>query len=122
MSTKNILLIEDDNDQLNRWLEELELYGYKDTTCARTIEEAIILFPQKQWDAIVVDGCIGGDDFNSPPLIKEIKAKSKAECPIIAATKNPDLAQLMIDAGCTHVARAKDHVPGMLHSILRRQQ
>lgn len=116
---KTVLLIEDNVEQLERWTSEIQDDGYE-VICADSIEKALEVFPQMQWDAVVVDGCIGGDDFNSPPLIREIKTKVKEGCPIIAATKNPDLATLMLEAGCTHAARKKDHVPGFVHSILRR--
>jgi DNA-binding NtrC family response regulator len=118
---KNILLIEDDESHLARWVDELDIYGYKDPTCAKTVEQALIQLPQKLWDAVAVDGCIGGDNFNSPPLIAQIKTVVSFNCPIIAASRSPELAKLMLQAGCTHAVRMKDHVPGFIHSILRRQ-
>ena len=119
-TTKYVLLVEDDQKYSDQWRLDLEEHGYS-VVWAVDIERALEVFPQRQWNAIVVDGCIGGDDFNSPPLIRQFKTQSRPGLPIIAATKNPDLATLMLEAGCTHAARKKDHVPGMLHSILRQQ-
>ena len=118
---KKVLLIDDEENRRKQWEEELRGDGYE-VTCAQSIEEATRVFPAHQWDAVVVDGCIGGNDFNSPPLIRMIKANVKGGCPIIAATRNPDLANEMIQAGCTHAIRTKDAAPGFVHSILRRQK
>jgi CheY-like chemotaxis protein len=121
MQTKNILLVEDDEKQMARFMEELiEIYGYE-ATCATSIREALDLFPTKQWDVISMDGCIGGEEFNSIPLIRRFKAESHPECVIIAASSSSHLGHLMLEAGCTCVANKKDHVPGIIDSVFRRR-
>jgi CheY-like chemotaxis protein len=117
--SKKVLLIEDDLRHINDWEEELKDDGY-DVTYVESIPAARTLLEQDgRWDAIVFDGCIGGDDFNSPPLIKAFRAKMGEGCRMIAASSNPDLSKLMMDAGCTHMVMKKNHVPGMVHSLLR---
>lgn len=121
MQTKNILLVEDDEKQMARFMEELtEIYEYE-ATCARSIREAMELFPTKQWDVISMDGCIGGEEFNSIPLIKKFKAESRPDCVIIAASSSHYLGQMMLEAGCTCIANKKDHVPGIIDSVFRRR-
>ena len=120
MPQKCILLVEDGVQYLVHWKRELEDDGYE-VFCAENIPDALALFPTKQWAAIAVDGCIGGDEFNSPPLIKKFKAESQPGCPIIAASRSEELREMMVAAGCTHEARKKDHVPGLIDHILKRQ-
>jgi len=120
---KHVLIIDDRPEQIKRWFEEFEMYdGLYLVVSASGAAEAMKVFPQNLWDAVVVDGCLSGDHFDSPPLIKWLKENSKPNCPIIAASSNPDLADLMVGAGCTHAAFKKDHAPGLVHSILRRQK
>jgi DNA-binding response OmpR family regulator len=118
---KNILLIEDNKDQLDFWVMDLNFYGYENVVCTQTIDGAYKLLSNTEWDAVIIDGCIGGDEFNCPPLINILKTTVKSTCPIIAATRSPELAALMKQAGCTHVARTKNHATEILHSVLKHQ-
>ena len=120
MPNKYILLVEDEVSFLLFWKKELEGYGYE-IEYAERIETTLEVFPTKQWDAIVVDGCIGGDYFNSPPLIRKFKTESKPTCAIVAASRSEELSELMMEAGCTHSVSRKNHVPGLVHSILSQQ-
>ena len=117
---KNILLIEDDSTWLQRWQDDLrdEVGEYQICT-AKTPQEAFGAFPLRQdWDAIIIDGCIGGDDFNALPVIEEIRKTFSGV--MIAASMNPDLRDMMMRAGCTSQTEKKYAVQQMLH-ILRRQ-
>jgi len=120
---KHVLLIEDKPEQLKRWAEEFDcLYeGLYSVVCANSEEQAMEVFPQQQWDAVVIDGCLDGDNFDSPPLIRWLKERVKPGVPLIAASSNEELMGLMKDEGCTHSAFKKSHAPGIVHSILRRQ-
>ena len=119
---KHVLLIEDKQKQLDQWVEEFGIYdGLYIVVCANSTAQAMEVFPQQQWDAIVIDGCLDGDHFDSPPLIKWLKERVTPRCVLIAASSNPDLGQLMVEAGCTRAAFKKDDAPGLIHSILRRQ-
>jgi DNA-binding response OmpR family regulator len=115
-----VLLIEDSVSLLIQWKREFKEEGFKDVTCVESIARALEEFPLEQWDAISFDGCIGGDDFNSPPLIKKFKAECKPGCIMIAASSNEDLRQLMLQAGCTHEVRSKHHVPGIIIHLLSK--
>jgi CheY-like chemotaxis protein len=108
MAKINILLIEDGEASLFLWKRGLQDKGHE-PMCVRSIEKAREVFPQKQWDIIVFDGCIGGDDFNSPPLILDFKARSKDGCILIAASRSRELREQMVKAGCTHQS-PKEHV------------
>ncbi len=114
---RNVLLVDDDTVILGRWRESLIDLGYRVVT-ATTIEEARRVFPDLEWDAIAVDGCIGGDEFNCVPLIREFKEKCKPSCVIVAASNNRDLLAYMRDAGCTDVAEGKRFVPAVIYSHL----
>ncbi len=115
---RKVLLIEDDLTFLERWKSCLVSKGYF-VLCAKTIEEALKAFPQHRWDAIVFDGCVGGDDFNSLPLIQKFRRESDPGCAMIAASSNEDLRAIMINGGCNHQAEKKEYVPGVVHAILR---
>ncbi len=116
-----ILLIEDRDDVLEVWKIILARRGNFKVFCAKTLKKAHELFPQQQWDAIVFDGCVGGDEYNSEPLIKDFKPKCKYGCVLVAASNSKDLVELMVAAGCTHLVTSKDQVPNLLYSIFRDQ-
>ncbi|MEI8249401.1 MAG: hypothetical protein WCG07_02815 [Candidatus Taylorbacteria bacterium] len=119
---KHVLLIEDDPIHQKYRKEEFELYdGLYAVTCATSVADAMKVFPEQKWDAIIVDGCLDGDHFDSEPLIRWLREKVGPDCLMIAASSNPDLGELMVKAGCTRGAFNKAHAPGMVHSILRRQ-
>ena len=119
---KHVLLIEDNETHRKYRLEEFELYdGLYVVTCATSVAQAMEVFPQQQWDAIIVDGCLDGDNFDSEPLIRWLREKVGPDRLMIAVSSNSDLVELMVKAGCTRGARNKAHAPGMVHSILRRQ-
>ncbi|MFA6158186.1 MAG: hypothetical protein WC763_00960 [Candidatus Paceibacterota bacterium] len=121
MPTWNVLLIEDDLKQVEEFKAEMADYPQYQATYAMSLAEAVKLIPSKQWHAVSVDGCLGGDIFNSLPLIRMLKEKGDPDCVIIAASSSPYLGEEMLAAGCTHMARKKDHVPDLIHSILRRR-
>ena len=113
---KKILLIEDDLDWLKRWQSPLTRRYAMDIICARSIGEALEVFPTKNWDLIVVDGCIGGDDFNSPPLIQKMRETYSG--PMVAASRSRELMMEMKKAGCSHKANEKSFVPAIIEDIL----
>jgi len=116
---KNILLIEDDVECLKDWEIRLTRFLNKfnlNIVCTTSVGQAKLVFPTEKWDAIVFDGCIGGNDFNSPDLIREMR--KTATCPMIAASSNPDLIPHMREAGCDYEVEKKVFVPQRVARIL----
>ena len=113
---KKILLIEDNEKYLKEWKESLERAGFF-VMCADTIEEAWQVFPTHKWDAIVFDGCLGGDVYNAGPLIMQFQDKVSPECILLAASSCEELRTMMVCAGCTRETE-KLKVPGLLRVLL----
>lgn len=116
---KKILLIEDDLTWLQKWQDDLRDESGEYQICtATTPTEALGAFRLRHdWNAII-DGCIGGDDFNALPVIEEIRKAFGGV--MIAASMNPDLRSNMMQNGCTGQAEKKYAVRQMLF-MLRRQ-
>ncbi len=112
----NVLLIEDDLGQLREWVESLDGFEINIET-ATSISQAETEFPKKKWALVVVDGCIGGDDFNSPPLISKMRETYSG--PMIATSKSSDLCEAMVNAGCDYRVEKKCFVPANIVHILK---
>ena len=113
-----VLLIEDDPTVIKNWLADLSQQGIMAEN-ASSLESAVKIFPKEQWDVIVFDGCLGGDEFNTQPLIEDFKKKVSEKCIMIAASSNSILNECMLVEGCTHKANGKDRVPRMIFELLR---
>ena len=115
---KNILLIEDNSNKMEMIKLELRELGYE-PVCARNVEEAFASFPAKQWDAIAIDGCLDGHNFNCQPLIKKFVAECKKGCILLAMSSATELSEEMVGLGCTHMVRKKEHAAGKIHKLLK---
>ncbi|MEX0931330.1 MAG: response regulator [Candidatus Paceibacterota bacterium] len=114
---KNVFIIEDVESISQLMQTLLEKRGYA-VVLATNVQDALDCFPRKVWDAIIFDGCLGGEEFNSGPLIEEFKDKVPEACLLVAASSSPDLRKTMMKMGCTHET-PKNNAPNLVHSLLR---
>ncbi|MFA6297322.1 MAG: response regulator [Candidatus Paceibacterota bacterium] len=114
---KQILVIEDDKNIILGYQGLLKKFPFE-FIVATTLEEAERLYPIREWDVIVVDGCLGGDDFNTGPLVKEIRASGYTGH-MIAASGNPDLRRFLVEAGCSMDVE-KRFVPANILNLLQK--
>lgn len=116
MTNKHVLVIEDEAIIILDWQNSLKRLPIQ-LTPAVSLEEAERLFPIKEnWDAIVVDGCLGGDNFNTEALVRAIRERGYTG-PMIAASKSPDIRKLLISAGCDEES-PKEFVPAHIVKVL----
>jgi CheY-like chemotaxis protein len=92
--------------------EDIELIEAHD---AAEAEQLVV--DHKDFDAIVLDGCLDGDRADGAELISFIREHHPVPKPIIAISKSDTLRKLMVEMGCTHECR-KNAVPGMIIEIL----
>ena len=116
-NNKHILLIEDDGNIILGYQGLLRKFPFE-FIVATTLEEAEKLHSIRKWDVIVVGGCLGGDDFNTESLVKEIRANGYTGH-MIAASGNPDLRRLLVEAGCSMEAE-KRFVPANILKLLEK--
>jgi len=112
---KHILIIEDSVDVVLGWREALRRFPFN-FIVAENLEKAEVLFPVRNWDVIVVDGCLGGDDFNTEALVHTIREQGYTG-PMIAASKSPDIRRLLIRAGCDEES-PKEFIPTHILDVL----
>jgi len=110
----NILLIEDTESVFSTWQDQLEANGHE-VHIATTPEKALTVFRERNWDIIVLDGCIGGHEFNCLPVLKEIRKSFSG--PIVAASSDEELRASMMIQGCTHES-PKPYVLAELRGII----
>ena len=119
MDTKHVLVIEDDTEIIVRWQSSLRRLPIR-LTPAVNLDEANRLFPIKTWDVIVVDGCLGGDDFNTEELVRTIREQGYTG-PMIAASKNSELRKFLVCAGCDEESE-KEFVPANIARLLTQKK
>jgi len=115
-----VLIIEDSAAWQLRYRTDLpstvEIVEARKFEVANTIIDQLIA-GTTTFDAIVFDGCLYGNDFDTPPLIKKVKAFGFAG-PMIAGSSNPRLNIMLMAVGCTHDAGVKERVVGLLYDTL----
>lgn len=99
MPKPKVLIVEDDK-KLQRlfciWLED-----YFEVLSAFTIQEAEELVTKHpDIAAVAMDGCVPGDELNTAPLTKKIRAGFSG--PIIAISSVADYRLRLITAGCDY--------------------
>lgn len=103
-----VLVVEDSETQCDIWdiqlsmlLSKLKLNEVVTLMQATTIEEAVALFRANKADlsAIVMDGCVPGNNINTEPLTKMIRAEG-FKGPMIAVSGVPWFQDRLVKAGC----------------------
>ncbi len=70
---KKILIVEDNVELQELWKADLEDDGFI-VFSGYSIDEARSHFKQHQnWDLVIMDGCLIGNEFNCLPLIQHIR-------------------------------------------------
>lgn len=103
---KKVLVVED-NDVYFMFIENV-LKGKVEIMRAKILHEGYVLFRENpDFDLIIMDACVPGDNPNAMPLVEEI-VKSGYDKPIIASSTVKDYRQELIDAGATHEANKRE--------------
>lgn len=116
-----ILIIEDDLGWQTKYRTELpptvEIIEVTDHETAATVV-AQLVNGTTTFDAIVFDGCLYGDNFDTAPYVRILK-DSGFTGPMIATSSNPSVRTWLLEAGCTYEARHKETIPRLLKKILK---
>lgn len=117
-NNKTLILIADDlPGVISRYEDRL----HSDTTTtvsATSLEQLELVFDVyfEEIDAIILDGCIPGNDLNTVEFIERARQQGFYR-PIIAASSAAYFRQLMVEAGCSHEA-SKDKAPELALQLL----
>lgn len=110
---KKVLIVEDDVERQAWFWTELE--GEVEITMASTIPEAIAA--GIDFDMIVMDCCVPGDEPNTMDLVEGIRAAGFTN-PILADSKDEDYPPILVRAGCNQGCH-KDDVPYRVRTMLK---
>lgn len=113
---KKILLVED-MEVVHDYVKEA-LTGKVEITSAFTIQEAEDLFQKNSdFDAIIVDVCVSGEELNTLPMVHELRKKYNGL--MIVISKYGDYQKQLVDAGCDDRCKNKRQLPEFLTELLQ---
>ena len=113
-----VLFVDDSRSQLESYHVRSAAFP-EGTQCffAHTLAMAGARFRAHQFDAIVLDGCVPGDELNSLPFIDMVRARGYTGI-LVAASGSTVFRKQMMDAGCTHEVREKGQAIKLLLEVL----
>ncbi len=115
--TQKLILIADDSQEVieyyEKWLHE---DGFV-TISATTLQQLDEVFDASfdKIDAVVLDGCIPGDELNTLGFIERALTNGFTQ-PIIAASSVADYRKMMVKAGCSAESEKKE-VPDVIWDL-----
>ena len=116
LTAPKVLIVEDNEGWWKLWGHALHprVRGF----VAESLEKAETMLPHlSDFALIVVDACVPGDDPNSMPLVRRIRAEGYRG-PIIASSSVEKFRKLLLDAGCSHEV-PKEEVPRLVVELLQ---
>ena len=94
-----IFVVEDDSFFHDLWQEQLK--GFAELIFATNVNEAEERFSQNpDIDAIVMDGCLSNNGFDTGDLIVSFRARFSG--PIIASSGSGKIRRIMVSRGCDY--------------------
>lgn len=114
---KRILIIEDNERILRALVRALTRRDDVMVCQAETLPEAEAVFADyhTQLDAIAIDGCVPGNDYNAHWLIEKFRESYSG--PIIAIAGAEIIRKAMLRDGCSHECE-KIRLPAFLDKLL----
>ncbi len=112
-----VLIVEDDLRQQAEYFRYFSRAGFE-VLQAETLEKAEELFRKNKNDinAIVLDGCIGGDDFNTLDLSRKFRAEFQGLM-VAAVTSEEVRGWLVTDGGCNIGCEKHRTIPTVVQEL-----